>query len=319
MQKTKSYLLLSFILICSNVSAETQDIDAVADRAQKTNFIDASVKQVKSESEETVTARELKSQLNPRKLFLRSSTALVMDKSEGVVLFDRDVDKKMSIASLTKVMTAMVIIDSKLDMHERITIKRKDRDRLRGSKSRLSYGTILTRFDMLKISLAASENRAAKALARTYPGGRKAFIRAMNAKARSLGMKNTRFKDATGLHSDNKSTALDLVKMVAAAGNYPLIRELSTTGKSYVTDLRAGWKVEFFNTNRLVRRKNWDIGLSKTGYIADAGHCLVMETTIANRPMIIVLLNSWGKLSKFGDSNRIKRWLQNAETRLASI
>ena len=213
----------------------------------------------------------------------------------------------------------MVILDKKLDLNEQIRIKRKDRDRIRGSKSRLSYGTILTRYDLLKISLAASENRAANALSRTYPGGKKAFIKAMNEKARSLGMLQSKFKDPAGLHSGNLSTAKDLIKLVTASSHYKLIKKFTTTGKSYVTDKRSGWKVEFFNTNRLVRRKNWDISLSKTGYIADAGHCLVMETKISHRPVIIVLLNSWGKLSKFGDSNRIKRWLQNGEKRLASI
>jgi len=301
------YLPLLFLLATLPAQADNKKSNLIADDQQSVH------------KQTLVAAETLKDHLNPRKLFLRSSTALVYDISDNLMLYDKDADKEMPIASLTKIMTAMVILDKKLDLSENIRIKRKDRDRLRGSKSRLSYGTILTRADMLKIALAASENRAAKALARTYPGGHKAFIVAMNNKAKSLGMLNTKFKDSTGLHSGNVSTAKDLVKLVAAATKYPLIETLSTVGKSYVTDLRAGWKVEFFNTNRLVRRKNWDINLSKTGYIADAGHCLIMETTIANRPVIIVLLNSWGKLSKFGDSNRIKRWLQNAETRIASI
>jgi len=266
-----------------------------------------------------VPTQRLKEHLNPKGLYLHSSTALVMDRAEGVLLYDKEVDKKMPIASLTKLMTAMVILDAKLDLDEKIRIKRKDRDRLRGSKSRLSYGTILTRLDMIKISLMASENRATKALARTYPGGRKAFIQAMNDKAQTLQMSNTTFKDASGLHSGNISTARDLVKLVVASSRYSMIRQMTSTGRSYVTDLRAGWQVEFFNTNRLVRRKNWDISLSKTGYIADSGHCLVMETTIANREVIIVLLNSWGKLSKFDDSNRIRHWIQKAEKRVATI
>ncbi len=270
-------------------------------------------------SPQTAPAIRLKTQLNPKHLYLRSSTALIVDETDGTVLYEKEPNKKMAIASLTKLMTAMVTLDKKLDLNEKIRIKRKDRDRIRGSKSRLSYGTILTRYDLLKISLAASENRAANALARTYPGGKKAFVKAMNEKARTLGMKQTVFRDPAGLHSGNLSTAKDLIKLVAASSKYKLIKKFTTTGKSYVTDRRSGWKVEFFNTNRLVRRKNWDISLSKTGYIADAGHCLVMETKIAQRPVIIVLLNSWGKLSKFGDSNRIKRWLQNGEKRLASI
>ena len=285
--------------------------------------VDSGLLQVKldsdSSNQRSKPETSLKNLLNPRHLFLRSSTALVMDETNGTILYGKETDKRMPIASLTKLMMAMVVLDKKQDLKERIRIKRKDRDKLRGSRSRLSYGTILTRYDMLKIALAASENRAANALARTYPGGRKAFIKAMNEKAKMLSMKNSTFRDPAGLHSGNLSTAKDLIKLVAASSKYKLIKKFSTTGKDYVTDRRAGWKVEFFNTNRLVRRKNWDISLSKTGYIADAGHCLVMETKISDRPVIIVLLNSWGKLSKFGDSNRIKRWLQNGEKRLASI
>ncbi len=251
--------------------------------------------------------------LNPKKLFLRSSAALVMDTSDGKVLYARDANELRSIASLTKLMTAMVLLDAKLPLTEKIKITRKDRDRLRGSKSRVAYGSIITREDLMLLALAASENRATAALARTFPGGKPAFVKAMNQKAQTLGMKNTVFRDSSGLHSQNKSTARDLVKLVAASYNYPKIREMSTMGKHYVTDLRSGWKIEFLNTNRLVRRKQWDIGLSKTGYLADAGNCLVMHAEISGHPVIIVLLNSWGKLSKFGDANRIKRWLMNAE------
>lgn len=310
-QQNTTYLLISFIgvLVAPNL-VFAQD----ANSAQQTHLAAA-----QSSPPKFVPTQRLKEHLNPKGLYLHSSTALVMDRAEGVLLYDKEVDKKMPIASLTKLMTAMVILDAKLDLEEKIRIKRKDRDRLRGSKSRLSYGTILTRLDMIKISLMASENRATKALARTYPGGRKAFIQAMNDKAKTLQMSNTTFKDASGLHSGNISTARDLVKLVVASSRYSMIRQMTSTGRSYVTDLRAGWKVEFFNTNRLVRRKNWDISLSKTGYIADSGHCLVMETTIANREVIIVLLNSWGKLSKFGDSNRIRHWIQKAEKRVATI
>lgn len=262
-----------------------------------------------------VSAKDLQAFLNPRRLHLHSSTALIMDLDAGKVLYAKGADKVMPIASVTKLMTAMVTLDKKLNLNEEIQITRNDRDKLRGSHSRLSYGTILTRRDMLEIMLAASENRASKALSRTYPGGRKAFIAAMNAKAKVLGMKNSFFKDASGLHSENASTARDLVKMVLAAYKYPLIRKFTTTGMGYVTDRRSGWKVGFMNTNRLVRRKSWDINVSKTGYIADAGYCLVMHTDINHRPTAIILLHSWGKLSKFGDSNRIRHWLERAEKR----
>jgi len=309
-----NFTRLSVLTICLSISTFSfADDNSAAPELSKVKL------STNSDKQQTESATSLKTQLNPKHLYLHSSAALIVDETDGSVLYEKETDKKMPIASLTKLMTAMVVLDKKLDLNEKIRIKRVDRDRIRGSRSRLSYGTILTRYDLLKISLAASENRAANALARTYPGGKKAFIKAMNLKAQSIGMKHSAFKDPAGLHSGNLSTAKDLIKMVMASSRYKLIKEFTTTGKDYVTDKRAGWKVEFFNTNRLVRRKNWDILLSKTGYIADAGHCLVMETKIAKRPVIIVLLNSWGKLSKFGDSNRIKRWIQNGEKRLASI
>ena len=249
----------------------------------------------------------------PEELFLRSSVGLVYDAEAGTVLYERNIDEQRPIASLTKLMTAMATLDAQLPLDDKIRITRADRDRLRGSKSRLSYGTILSRYDALYISLAASENRAAHALARTYPGGKEACIQAMNAKAAELGMEDTHFQDPTGLHSKNVSTARDLARLVEAASRYDLIVKMTTRAKGSVTDLRSGWKVEFFNTNRLVRKKDWDISLSKTGYIADAGNCLVMQTDISDRPVIIVLLNSWGKLSKFGDSSRIRKWLIKTE------
>ncbi|MDH5693689.1 MAG: D-alanyl-D-alanine endopeptidase [Gammaproteobacteria bacterium] len=266
-----------------------------------------------------VQASELVKHLNPDKLFLRSSNAIIYDARDGQILYGREENKRTPIASLTKLMTAMVILDAKLPLDEVLQIKRADRDRLRGSRSRLPYGTKLTRKDALLIALAASENRAAAALARTYPGGKKAFVEAMNAKAKELGMDRSHFVDSTGLHDKNVSTAKDLVKMVEAAHSYALIREMSTTGRNSITDLRRGREMEFLNTNRLVRRKQWDVELSKTGYIAASGHCLVMQATIADRPLVIVLLNSWGKLSKFGDANRIKRWLIRTEDKVQRL
>lgn len=272
--------------------------------------------------ENYVRARDILEYANPNKLYLHSSHALVMDQREGVILYSKGKQEPRPIASISKLMTAMVVLDAKQDLDEKIRITRADRDRLRGSRSRLPYGTELTRRDLLKITLAASDNRASKALARTYPGGRKAFINMLNARAKQLGMTETQFRDASGLRSENVSTPYDLARLVAAAYRYPLIREFSTLGKGHVTNLRNKRRIEFFNTNRLVRRSKWDIGLSKTGYIADAGHCLVMQTDIGDRPVIIVLLNSWGKLSKFGDSGRIRKWLMQAERkakRLASL
>ena len=251
--------------------------------------------------------------LDPRKLFLYSGAAVVVDDREGRVLFEKNRLARRPIASLTKLMTAMVVLDAALPEEEVIAITRADRDRLRGSKSKLSFGTELTRLDLLKIALAGSENRAASALARTYPGGAEALVAAMNEKARALGMKDTVFRDAPGLHHENLSTAADLATLVEAAYRYPRIREFTTVGTDFVTDHRKGWKIRFVNTNRLVRNGRWNIHLSKTGYIADSGHCLVMRAEIADRPVTVVLLNSWGEWSKYGDANRIRKWLDHAD------
>lgn len=251
--------------------------------------------------------------LNPKDLFLRSEAALIVDGLRGRVLYEKNPNTQRPIASLTKLMTAMVVLDARLPAEEEITILREDRDRLRGSASKLSFGSRLTRMDLLKIAVIGSENRAAAALARTYPGGTEAFVAAMNEKAAWLSMADTQFQDPAGLHPGNRSTAADLVTLVEAAYGYSLIRDLSNAGTDSVTDLRTGWKIRFVNTNRLVRSESWTIGLSKTGYIADSGHCLVMRALIADRPVIVVLLNSWGELSKYGDANRIRKWLDRAD------
>jgi len=251
--------------------------------------------------------------LNPKKLYLRSDVVLVTDGREGQVLFEKNMHIRRPIASLTKLMTAMVVLDANLPEDEVITITKEDRDRLRGSGSKISLGTKLTRRDLLEMALAASENRAASALGRTFPGGTGAIVSAMNEKAKQLGMQETAFQDPAGLRYGNLSTAADLSTLVEAAYRYPLIRELTTVGTDFVTDLRTGWKIRFVNTNRLVRTGRWNIDLSKTGYIAEAGHCLVMRAEIADRPVIVVLLNSWGELTKYGDANRIRQWLDRAD------
>jgi D-alanyl-D-alanine endopeptidase (penicillin-binding protein 7) len=268
-----------------------------------------------SADDQQVSAEDIV-RLNPRAPRLRSSAVLVMDQREGVVLYGHHVDEQLPIASVTKLMTAMVTLDRKLPMDEIITILPEDRDRLRGSPSRLPIGARLTRHDVLLAALAASDNRAAAALARTYPGGRKMMLRIMNEKARLLGMTDTHFADPAGLNNDSVSTASDLAVMVAAADHYRLIRKFTTTGHFRISDHRRHKRaIEFVNTNRLVRSSAWDINLSKTGYTDDAGNCLVMETVIGERPVIIVLLNSWGKLSKYGDSRRIRDWLLRNERR----
>jgi len=263
-----------------------------------------------------IHAAEIASLAHYRTPALRSSVALVMDAREGVTLYARDIDVRRPIASLTKLMTAMVVLDAKLPLDEPITITKDDRDRLRGTRSRLAFGSEFTRHDLLKAALAASENRAAAALARTYPGGTPAMIAAMNAKAAELGMTQTYYRDSSGLDSHNVSTARDLARLVLAAEQYPLITAFTTTEDFRIADVRTGKPLEFINTNRLVRNGKWEIGLSKTGYTHDAGNCLVMEVRIADRPVVLVLLNSWGKLTKYGDSTRIRDWLLAIERRL---
>lgn len=245
-------------------------------------------------------------------LNLRSSSAMVVDQKTGRILYGKNTDAPMPIASITKLMTAMVVLDAQLPLNEKIAISGEDRDSLKGTHSRIKVGTTLSRKLALQLALMSSENRAAAALARAYPGGFPAFVAAMNRKAESLGMSHTRFVDSTGLNSNNISTAQDLVKMVNAAHAYPLIRDMTTTG-FYDVAMRGGpRRVQFKNTNMLVRNKTWQIGLSKTGFINEAGHCLVMQVNIANKPMVIVLLDSWGKLSRIGDAQRIKKWIKEA-------
>ena len=219
----------------------------------------------------------------------------------------------MPIASLSKLMTAMVILDAKLNMNEKITISKEDKDRLRYSRSRLKKGMTFTRIDLLNIALAVSENRAAAALARTYPGGSSAFVKAMNNKAHDIGLTKTRFVDAAGLGNGNVSTAQELMQIVQTASKYPEIRQFTTQTRKSITDLKRKRKIVYGNTNRLIQRAAWPITLSKTGFTSDAGNCLVMRTKINDRPVIMVLLNSWGKLSKYSDSNRIKAWLTKTE------
>lgn len=243
-------------------------------------------------------------------LALRSSAVLVMDQATGVVLFEKNSDAVLPIASITKLMTAMVVLDAAPDLHERLEIGEDDVDLIKGTRSRLRVGTRLEREEMLHLALMSSENRAASALSRHYPGGREAFITAMNRKAQALGLADTRFHDATGLTSANVSSPRDLAKLVDAAHRYPLIREFSTTPEGEV--LIAGRTQHFRNTNTLVKSPVWEIGLSKTGYISEAGKCLVMQAWLNNKATIIVLLDSWGKLTRIGDANRIKRWVESA-------
>ncbi len=255
----------------------------------------------------------------PAGLPLRSGAVLVLDQETGAPLLAKNTDQVLPIASITKLMTAMVVLDSGLPLLESISIDKADVDRMKGSRSKLSVGTTLMRAEMLKLALMASENRAAAALARNFPGGNEAFVAAMNQKAIDLGMVNSRFVDATGLTPDNVSTADDLAKMVEAAHHYPLIREYTTSDSFKIESegKRRRHVLSFVNSNRLIKSQRWEIGLSKTGYISEAGRCLVMQAMIADKPMIIVLLDSWGKLSRIADANRIKRWIEADVLRIA--
>lgn len=247
-------------------------------------------------------------------LNLKSAAALVVNQGDGRALYAKNTEAVMPIASITKLMTAMVVLDAQLALTEPITVTADDIDDIKGTRSRLKVGTRLTRGDLLRVALMASENRAAAALMRGYPGGTRAFVAAMNRKAIELGMWRTRFADSTGLSSDNVSTARDVAKLVSTAYGYPLIRKY-TTDAAYAVTLANGRILHYRNSNRLVQNPQWRIGLSKTGYINEAGRCLVMQTVIATTPVIIVLLDSWGRLTRVGDANRIKKWLESNSTR----
>lgn len=243
---------------------------------------------------------------------LASAKALVMDQATGEIIFAKNINTQTPIASVTKLMTAMVMLDAHLPMDEVLEVTDADVDTLRGSSSKLPVGSKLTRAELLHMAIMSSENRAASALGRNYPGGITAFVSAMNEKAHSLGMTSSHFVDSTGLHSENVSTAADLSKMVRAAYNYPQIRQVSTTASQEFNVHGYRNPVNFSNTNLLVRNNshNWVIGLSKTGYISEAGRCLVMQAEISGKSVVLVLLDSIGKFSRIGDAERIRRWME---------
>lgn len=250
-----------------------------------------------------------------RQLAVASSAALVVEQGGDEPIYQKNAEVVVPIASISKLMSAMVVLDSIPSLQASISVSDDDVDYLKGSRSRLHVGSVMTREDALLISLMSSENRATHALARHYPGGMPAFVAAMNRKAAELGMFNTRFEDPTGLSSNNVSTAKDLAKMVVAAHRYPLIREFSTTGQAQIEV--NGRAMEYRNTNQLVKSTTWDIGLSKTGFIQEAGKCLVMQARVADKPVVIVLLDSAGKLTRIGDANRIKRWMESTQASAA--
>jgi serine-type D-Ala-D-Ala endopeptidase (penicillin-binding protein 7) len=244
----------------------------------------------------------------PDPLALRSAVALVVDSATGEILYDKNSNAVLPIASITKVMMAMVVLDARQPLDQKIAIEDEDRDTERYSASRLPIGTVLSRGELLQLALMSSENRAASALARHYPGGMEAFVAAANRKAAAIGMRDSVFNDGTGLSSSNVSTARDLAVMVAYASRYPLIGRYSTAQELHVRT--AHGTRTFRTTNRMVASADWDLSLQKTGYINESGNCLVMRGTLDGRSLILVLLDSFGRYSRMGDAQRIRRWLE---------
>jgi serine-type D-Ala-D-Ala endopeptidase (penicillin-binding protein 7) len=243
---------------------------------------------------------------------VRSKAVLIMDRENDVV-FERDADLVAPIASITKLMTALVVLDGKLPLDATLQITKDDVARGKGAASRLAVGTKLTRGEMLRLALMSSENRAAHALGRNYPGGLPAFVKTMNLKAKALGMSRSRFVDPTGLSSDNVSTARDLVKLVMASSRNPVISDYST---SQSLDVKVGkQRLQFHTTNSLVGKPGWDIAVQKTGFINEAGQCLVMLATVDGRPMVFVLLNAFGKHTRTADARRIRQWVDAQRAR----
>jgi D-alanyl-D-alanine endopeptidase (penicillin-binding protein 7) len=247
---------------------------------------------------------------------LKSNVVLVMDQSTSDVLFEKNAELAMPIASITKLMTSLVVIESRQDMQELLTVTEEDIDREKNTYSRLRVGSQLTRANMLHIALMSSENRAASALGRHYPGGLQAFVTAMNVKAVALGMTHTRFVEPTGLSSDNVASANDLAKLVVAASQHPIIREYSTD-MQYTVD-PGGRILHYTTSNRLVRNPEWEIGLQKTGYISEAGRCLVMQATIEGRPIVMIFLDAKGRRTHSADAARIRKWLRTAKPPVTS-
>ena len=249
-------------------------------------------------------------------LDLKSSVALVLDQATSQVLLDKNSDVALPIASITKLMTTLVVVEAKQDMSEILEITNEDVDREKNSSSRLRPGTRMSRGDMLHIALMSSENRAASALGRNYPGGLAAAVAAMNAKAKALGMNDTRYVEPTGLSSQNVASARDLAKLAAAVQHEPLLCQYSTDSR-YMVDA-GGRELQFANTNHLVSNPTWEILLQKTGYITEAGHCMVMRAMIEGRAVIMVFLDSKGKYSRLGDAGRIRKWLEEVKSTTVS-
>lgn len=294
-------------------AGKTKAVAKTASRAKKRVSTKTSVRKAATQGASAVDdvgGLALDSKGNP---VLKSSAFYVANQETGEVLLEKNGGAVLPIASITKLMTAMVVLEASPSLSEELIIDEEDIDQIKGTGSRLSVGTRLTREQMLQLALMSSENRAASSLARHYPGGLAAFVNAMNIKARLLSMSDTHFYDSTGLNPANVSSPRDLARLVAAAARYPLIREFSTTAERYVEV--KGRQLRFGNTNSLVKNPDWEIGVSKTGYISEAGRCLVMQAWINRKPFVIVLMDSVGRYTRTADAQRVRKWmdLQAAE------
>jgi serine-type D-Ala-D-Ala endopeptidase (penicillin-binding protein 7) len=294
-----------------NAPRDSRSSSASSSRKQAVAVQQASVVRVSAPAQRVSVAQQLGLKGADDPLRLDSSVALVIDQETQEVLFSKNDDAVLPIASLTKLMTGLLVADADLALDQEITITGADVDRLKNSGSRLPVGARLTRGEALHLALMSSENRAAHALGRTYPGGLSAFVRLMNQKAAELGMKDTRFVEPTGLSSENRSSARDLALLVAAAYERPLLRDLSTSS-SYDVALGRRQVLQYRNSNRLIDRPDWEIGLQKTGYIAEAGRCLAMQLNVAGRQLIMVLLDARGPAARAGDAERVRRWLESS-------
>ncbi len=251
--------------------------------------------------------------LTPPRQELASGSALLIDLKTNQVLYSSNPDMVVPIASVTKLMTAMVALDAKLPLDQQLPIIIRDVPEMRGIYSRVRIGSEISRREMLLLALMSSENRAAASLAHHYPGGVPAFVAAMNAKARALGMTSTRYTEPTGLSERNRSSANDLVKLIKASQQYPLLSQFSATKENTATFRKPNYSLGFRNTNRLVYKPDWSIQLTKTGFTNAAGHCLVMRTQMANRTVAFVVLDSFGKYTHMADANRLKKWLETGK------
>ncbi|EPF18556.1 D-alanyl-D-alanine endopeptidase precursor [Cedecea davisae] len=244
---------------------------------------------------------------------IASGSAMIVDLQSNKILYSSHPDLVRPIASITKLMTAMVVLDAHLPMDEMLKVDISHTPEMKGIYSRVRLNSEISRKNMMLLALMSSENRAAASLAHHYPGGYDAFIRAMNAKAKSLGMTHTRYVEPTGLSIENVSTANDLTKLLIATQKYPLLGQLSTTHEDMATFRNPSYTLPFRNTNHLVYRENWNIQLTKTGFTNNAGHCLVMRTVIKGRPVALVVLDAFGKYTHFADANRLRNWMETGK------